>query len=275
MNSTLIPLSKCSLVLVSFAVILSGQVLAQPVEASEVIDEIVVLAKPLRRYRAEIEVERDEMIRLFNEASAGGEYDVRCRYEAPTGSRIRVRVCFSAAQERASAYGARDFLQALFLSSGSAPRVAEAIGAAQNAAVAESDALLRFEGEWRRVMDRNQEFHDAVVKYRELEDEFDRARAATIRIRIPSFTLKVPRCEASTNTEYVHIGSVARVTGTVSISACPARTTGEFTLVAQVRDDAGTSTPIEFSEMWANDDAQDYIFFAEKARSVLFSLCNP
>jgi hypothetical protein len=117
MNSTLIPLSKCSLVLVSFAVILSGQVLAQPVEASEVIDEIVVLAKPLRRYRAEIEVERDEMIRLFNEASAGGEYDVRCRYEAPTGSRIPVRVCFSAAQERASADGARDFLQALGLSS--------------------------------------------------------------------------------------------------------------------------------------------------------------
>ena len=45
--------------------------------------------------------------------------------------------------------------------------------------------------------------------------------------------------------------------------ACPAGTTGKFTLVARARDDAGTSTPIEFTEMWQNPDAQDYIFFAD------------
>jgi hypothetical protein len=250
-----------SVVLVSFAVIHSGQVLAQPAEEPE---EVVVRAKPLNRYRAEIEMARDEMIRLFNEANEDDDNDVRCRYEPPTGSRIPVRVCFSAAQDRASANGARDFLQALVMSSGSAARGAEAIGAAQNAAGAESRALLRFEDEWRRVMGRNQQFYEAVVKYRELENEFDRARGATIRIPIPSFTLKGPQCEASTHTEYEQRGSVARVTGTVSVSACPAGTTGKFTLVARVRDDAaGTSTPIEFSEMWASDDAQDYIFFGD------------
>lgn len=247
-----------SLVLLSCTVVLSSSVLAQPVEGPEEIEEIVVRAKPLSRYRAEIEVARDEMIRLFNEANEGDDNDVRCRYEAPTGSRIPVRVCFSAAQDRVSAGAARDLLNGLFLGRGS-----ETVGAAQNAASGEGRAMVEFEREWRRVMGTNQQFRDAVTKYRELESEFTRARGATIRMRIPAFTLKGPQCEASAYTEYEQIGSVARVTGTVSISACPAGTTGKFTLVARVRDDAGTSTPIEFSEMWVSDDVQDYIFFGD------------
>jgi hypothetical protein len=87
----------------------SALVLAQqPVEEPE---EIVVRGKPLNRYRAEIELARDEMIRIFNEANEDDDNDVRCRYEAPTGSRIPQRVCFSAAQDRASANAALDFLQ--------------------------------------------------------------------------------------------------------------------------------------------------------------------
>ena len=123
--------------------------------------------------------------------------------------------------------------------------------------------MATFEKEWRRVMDTNQQFYDAVVKYRELENEFDRARGATVRIPIPVFSLKGPQCEASTYTEYQQVGNVARVTGTVNISACPAGTTGKFALVARVRDEAGTRTPIEFTEMWENPDAQDYTFFAD------------
>jgi hypothetical protein len=203
------------------------------------------------------------MINLFNEANEGDDNDVRCRYEAPTGSRIPRRVCFSAAQDRASADAARDFLQALLMSSGSGARGAEASGAVQNAAGAESRAVGRFEDEWQRVLSTNQQFHDAVVRYRELENEFDRARGATIRIPIPSFALKGLQCEASTYTEYEQLGNVARVTGKVSISACPAGTTGKFAIVARVRDAAGAITPIEFSEMWASDDAQDYVFFGD------------
>ena len=162
----------CSLASVSLAVILSGPVLAQPVEEP---DEIIVRAKPLSRYRAEIEVARDEMVRLFNEANEDDENDVQCRYEAPTGSRIPVRVCFSAAQDRASANAARAFLQALSDANGSAAEGSvTGIGAAQNAAGQESRAIVKFEEEWQRLMGTNQQFHDAVVKYRELEDEFDR-----------------------------------------------------------------------------------------------------
>lgn len=241
--------------IVSLAAGLSGLVLAQSAEEPE---EIIVRAKPLNRYRAEIELARDEMIRVFNEANDGEDNDVRCRYDVPTGSRIPVRVCFSAAQDRASAGAAGDLLNGLFLGRGT-----EIAGAALNAADGESRAMLGFEKEWRRVMATNEKLREAAAKYRELENEFDRARGETIRIPIPSFTLKGPQCEASTYTEYEQRGNVARVTGTVSISACPAGTTGKFTLVARVRDDAGTSTPIEFNEMWQSPDPQDYTFFAD------------
>jgi hypothetical protein len=242
-------------VLASFAVILSGGLLAQPVEEPE---EIIVRAKPLNRYRAEIELARDEMIKVFNETNEGEDNDVRCRYDVPTGSRIPVRVCFSAAQDRASAGAARDLLNGLFLNRG-----AEMVAAAVNSADGESRAMVGFEKEWQRVMGTNQQFRDAVEQYRELENEFDRARGRTIRIPIPSFTLKGAQCEASTYTEYEQRGNVARVTGRVAISACPAGTTGKFALVARVRDDAGVSTPIEFSEVWESPDAEDYIFYAD------------
>ena len=249
---------QCFLALVSFAVTLSGPVLAQSAEEPE---EIIVRAKPLNRYRAEIEVARDEMIRLFNEANEGDDNDVRCRYEAPTGSRIPVRVCFSAAQDGVSANAARDFLQALGRGDISASATL-GIGSGQNAAGGDR-AMVEFENEWRRVMGTDQQFRDAVVKYRALENEFNRARGATIRMPIPVFALKGLQCRASTWTEYEQVGNVARVTGTVSISACPAGTTGKFAVVARVRDEAGASTPIEFSEMWQSADAQDYIFYAD------------
>ena len=251
---------KYSLGLVGFAVILSSRALAQPAEEPE---EIIVRGKPLSEFRVEIERARDEMIGLFNGANENDDTDVRCRYEAPTGSRIPVRVCFSAAQDRASASAALDFLRAGTRSAGSPSAGTAGIGSAPNTSGDESRAMVDFEKEWQRIMGTNRQFRDAVVRYRELENEFDLARGETIRIPLPRFTLKGLECEASTYTEYEQRDNVARVTGTVSISACPAGTTGKFTLVARVRDDAGTSTPIEFSEAWASDDTQDHVFFGD------------
>jgi hypothetical protein len=242
-----------------FAVVLSGVVLAQ--EPAEELEEIVVRAKPLNQYRVEVELARDEMIRVFNEANEGEDNDVRCRYDAPTGSHIPQRVCFSTSQDRVSANAARNFLQSLTVGDGSSSAVT-GIGSGLNAAGGDR-AMATFEKEWQRVMDTNQQFYSAVLKYRQLENEFNRARGTTVRIPIPVFSLKGPQCEASTYTEYQQLGNVARVTGTVSISACPAGTTGKFALVARVRDEAGASTPIEFTEMWQSPDAQDYIFFAD------------
>jgi hypothetical protein len=254
---------KCSVGVVGFAALLSGRALAQSAENPE---EIIVRGKPLSEFRLEIERARDEMIRLFNEANEGDDNDVRCRYEAPTGSRIPERVCSTGSQDGASARGARDFLNSLLWSSGKGeggPQVNSEIGggAALGAASSgEKTGLAQFEQEWRRVMSTNRQFYDAVIQYRELEDEYDRARGQTIRIPIPSFTLKGPQCEASTYTEYEQRNNVARVSGTVGISACPAGTTGRFTLVARVRDEAGAVTSIEFGETWRRADAQDHVF---------------
>jgi hypothetical protein len=253
---------QCSLGLVSLVAVLSGRVLAQPVEEPE---EVIVRGKTPSQFRLEIEQARDEMIKLFNEANEGEDNDVRCRYEAPTGSRIPARVCFSAAQDRTSANAARDFLTALVLGFGSAAQgSATGMGGAQEAVGAENRALVRFEDEWRRVQGENQEFAAAVVKYGELEKNFDITRGIT-----SAYTRKPrqivlgqagPLCEASTLTEYQQSNNVARVSGTVGISACPAGTTGSFTVVARVRDESGATTPIEFSETWQRADAQDHVF---------------
>jgi hypothetical protein len=69
-----------------------------------------------------------------------------------------------------------------------------------------------------------------------------------------------PQCEATTLTEYQQRNNVARVSGTVSLAACPAGTSGTFTLVARVRDDSGEDSTIEFNEAWQRDDTEDHAF---------------
>jgi uncharacterized protein YehS (DUF1456 family) len=54
--------------IVGLAAGVSGRVLAQPVEELE---EVIVRAKLLNRYRVEVELARDEMIRVFNDANEG------------------------------------------------------------------------------------------------------------------------------------------------------------------------------------------------------------
>jgi hypothetical protein len=69
-----------------------------------------------------------------------------------------------------------------------------------------------------------------------------------------------PQCEATTLTEYFQRNDVARVTGTISLSVCPAGTTGSYTVVARVRGESGEITPLEFNETWQRDDSGDVAF---------------
>jgi hypothetical protein len=70
----------------------------------------------------------------------------------------------------------------------------------------------------------------------------------------------VLQCEATTRTEYQQRNNVARVTGTVSVTSCPAGSVGTFDVVARVRDDSGEIKPIEFVEKWQRDDKGDSPF---------------
>ena len=140
---------------------------------------------------------------------------------------------------------------------------------AQNAGkIGEADALASFEQEWRRILSEDRQFYQAVVKYVELENAYNKARGVATPITDEQIRVALeaparptgPQCEATTLTEYFQRNNVARVSGTVSIANCTAGTTGNFTLVARVRDEAGEIKPVEFNETWQRADAQDHIF---------------
>jgi hypothetical protein len=245
----------------------ADETLAQPPQD---IEEILVRGgKTLRQYRLELERAREELVNLFNEVNEGNDTDLRCRDEIPTGSRIPRRVCRTHAEDRADARSALNFLNSLLLSSGPGSGDAEAtLGEALSDAVRQgSTALAQFEAEWQRVLGSDRQFYEAVTAYAELEEELDRARGATSastpQPRLIELGPGGPQCEASTLTEFEQRGNIARVSGTVSISSCPAGTTGSFTLVTQVRDDAGKTTSLEFAEQWQRADALDHVFSSD------------
>jgi hypothetical protein len=85
-------------------------------------------------------------------------------------------------------------------------------------------------------------------------------KEAEVTVRVELGGSQRPQCEASALTEYFQQGTLARVTGTVSISACPAGTTGAFTLVARIKDESGELKPLEFKETWQHDEARPLKF---------------
>ncbi len=251
-------------VIFNLAAALPGAVLAQSAERP---DEITVRGrKPLGEYRLELERARDEIFSHFNEANKGNDTDITCRDEQPTGSRMRQNVCRSAAENSADANAARDFLGSLLRSAGNyitglpyPPPSGTQLAANISTAVAqadgqtgEADALAKFEQEWSRLLSEDRQFYRAVVKYVELEDEYDRARGVTeLEVPVAAVTAALPsepQCEASVLTEYSQRNNIARVSTRISLAVCPAATTGSHNVVARVRDESGEIKPIEFSE---------------------------
>jgi hypothetical protein len=263
------------------AAALSNPAFAQQAEPPE---EITVEGgRTLGDYRLELERARDEVFRRFNEANAGASTDVTCKDEQPTGSRMRQNVCRSAAENRAGSMAARDFLNSMVRNAGNytTGTVNAPPGSLVNAEISahvaqqdgqsgEADALAKFEREWVRMLRDDQDFYQAVVRYVELDTAYNRMRgvADAAPPRIPGVAVTSaqpsgPQCEATTLTEYFQRGNAARVSGRVSISACPAGTTGSYNVVARVRDGSGEIKPLEFSETWQRDDAEDVVFEAD------------
>jgi len=264
----------------SFFASLSSWAVAQPTETP---DEITVRGgKTLGEYRLELERVRDEVFRRFNDANQGSNTDITCKNEQPTGSRVRQSVCRSEAENRADAEAAHNFLGTLIRNAGKymtgvpnappGPQVNADIGTAvaqADGVTGEADAMAKFEREWNRLLREDQEFYRAVVGYVELERQYDAVRGVNDppadALRVPTVAVtaaqpSAPQCEATTLTEYFQRNDVARVSGKISIAACPAGTTGEYSVVARVRDEAGEIKPLEFSEAWQRDDASDVAF---------------
>jgi hypothetical protein len=83
----------------------------------------------------------------------------------------------------------------------------------------------------------------------------------TVSIEVPQ--LPTAQCEATANTEYRQQNTVALVESTLSLSDCPAGTSGELTFAVRVRDDSGEVKPLEFKETWERSDDQDVAFNRE------------
>jgi hypothetical protein len=209
------------------ALLLCGAAAAQPADAAAELSA----GKTLTEVRAELDQARDEAFRLFNEANENDGTDVTCKDEQPTGSRMRQNVCRSAAENRADANAARNFLLARSGDTGMENGLFTAAAQA-DAQVGSAEGLSEFERQWNRLLEEDPNFEQAVSRYVALEKEYDS-------------------------------GNVARVSGTVSIAACPAGTNGAFTLVARVRDEAGESTTIEFPQTWQRADNEDHTFNAD------------
>jgi hypothetical protein len=168
----------------------SGTGAAQPPRD---IEEVTIRGKkPLAQYRVELDQAKEEIVRIYNEANSSNDNDLVCRDERPTGSRIPHRVCRSVAQDRADATGAKNFLDSLFFSAGNyqgpqGPAGPPPGGAQVNALIGTSDAqndaatkgaaaTADVGAELERLKKENKQLYRAVVKYVELQKEYDEAR---------------------------------------------------------------------------------------------------
>ncbi len=102
---------------VLFPVLLQQAALAQETaaEESEPLEEVVTIApRTLRLMRVEIRRAEENVIDLFNAVNTDGEYELRCRREAPLGSHIPVRACSTRIVDRLTARASQDFVMTGF-----------------------------------------------------------------------------------------------------------------------------------------------------------------
>jgi hypothetical protein len=110
-----------------------------------------------------------------------------------------------------------------------------------------------------RMRNRNSAECDAVAAAEATTVKTEQQLTVTLEVPAP----EVLQCEATTLTQYQQRNNVARVTGSVSISNCPAGSSGTFDVVARVKDESGETKPIEFAEKWQRNDTGDAQFTSD------------
>jgi hypothetical protein len=164
--------------------LLCSGVSAQPAEVAEVVkntppgvgDEIVVIGKSPNQIRAEMERAEVAVYDRFNAVNSDDEFDIHCRREEPTGSRISRRVCEANFWHEAQANAARETLAQLRGDTAMDPASLLAEGASKM-------GLLR--EELKRVAATDEEFQRSLVHFVTLK------RALEGAMRTPSKTMSV------------------------------------------------------------------------------------
>jgi len=174
---------------------------ATPVD--EETEELTIRGRrTVTEYRLDMERARDDIVKVFNELNEDADDEVVCRNERPTGTRMPIRVCRSVAESRAEAAAAKNFLNSLTLSSGEfraieggpatrsvsgatgvtgGPQVLAEFGAAgaQGEMVTKGAAArVQLETEFVRLMGESRQLYRAVLKYVEVNAEYEAAARA-------------------------------------------------------------------------------------------------
>ena len=129
--------------------------------ANEVIDEIVVFGeKSMPQLRREVYRAEENFFEMFNALNDDDEFDVRCFYETPTGTKIRQHVC--RAEFVSDAYGAE-----LMLLKSLGPKYP-----IQDPALVVARKSKEFEKRLLELVFANPELQTALSRYRTARDNY-------------------------------------------------------------------------------------------------------
>jgi hypothetical protein len=80
---------------------------------AETPEEIVVRGKRLAAFRLEVQLARERAYAVFNEINSTDDFDIACKSEMRTGTRVNRMVCAARFEGRISRRAAQDYLAAL------------------------------------------------------------------------------------------------------------------------------------------------------------------
>lgn len=123
-------------------------------------------------YRVEIDAARDHIFDVFNALNSDDAFDITCRYERPTGTRIPERRCRPAFLKEATADAAGAYLDALFFEDGGEAAMSQAMVANSRARTMHEELVEEME----RLVVEHPELAAAFVEYFELQDAYREAR---------------------------------------------------------------------------------------------------
>jgi hypothetical protein len=198
----LIPPRSC--VLAAFACLFTRPLCAQATDpaanrisgdnALNQTDEVIVRGRRLSDFRFEVEAARVRVYDLFNELNSDDAFDVHCRVETSTGTRMRQHVCRAQFKDDIANAVAKAWVQGLedrCLSLGGSSTLggmsqecifSDAANQAKSMAQAEQamEGLMqkRFEQEMAKTVAANPELQQAMLDYEAVERAYNEARSA-------------------------------------------------------------------------------------------------
>lgn len=193
------PMRILVLMMLSIAVSRGGVVAAQGEPAAperaddsptlEPPEEVVVRGRRLTDLRSEVQMAREQAYAIFNQINSNDDFDVYCRDEGRTGTRVTQRVCRAQFENRISAAAATEYMRALswVCPPGQAGAVDTQACMFSNYASGAKSAAQGVEGqapsmrdqmneEILRLANQDERFAQAILEWYEAKQEYEAAR---------------------------------------------------------------------------------------------------